>query len=252
MPWFLTLSGHEQPVDALVPYVACQSVACWCPGSLHFLAISSLLMPWFLTLSGHQHPADALVPCIVWPSAACWCPGSWHCQAISILLMPWFLALSGHQQPVDALVPYIVRPSAACWCPGSWHCLVISSPLMPWFLTFSGHQRLLMPWSLALSGHQHSVDALVPCIVLPSAAITLIMKLSQTRSIFLVGIYVSSAHTVSKDPTDHKEWKKKWIKLFNTLRPRQNGRHFPDNIFRHIFLNEHVENSIQISLEFVP
>ena len=26
----------------------------------------------------------------------------------------------------------------------------------------------------------------------------------------------------------------------NTLRPRQNGRHFPDNIFNCIFLNENV------------
>ena len=27
---------------------------------------------------------------------------------------------------------------------------------------------------------------------------------------------------------------------FNTLRPRQNGRHFPDDIFKWIFLNENV------------
>ena len=26
----------------------------------------------------------------------------------------------------------------------------------------------------------------------------------------------------------------------NTLRPRQNGRHFPDDIFKRIFLNENV------------
>ena len=28
--------------------------------------------------------------------------------------------------------------------------------------------------------------------------------------------------------------------IFNTLRPRQNGRHFPDNTFKRIFLNENV------------
>ena len=28
--------------------------------------------------------------------------------------------------------------------------------------------------------------------------------------------------------------------LTNTLRPRQNGRHFPDDIFKWIFLNENV------------
>ena len=38
----------------------------------------------------------------------------------------------------------------------------------------------------------------------------------------------------------------------NTLRPRQNGRHFTDNIFKCIFLNENVWISINISLKFVP
>ena len=39
---------------------------------------------------------------------------------------------------------------------------------------------------------------------------------------------------------------------FNTLRPRQNGRHFPDNILKCFFLNENVWISIKISLKFVP
>ena len=37
----------------------------------------------------------------------------------------------------------------------------------------------------------------------------------------------------------------------NTLRPRQNGCHFPDNIFKCIFLNEEVWIAIKISLKFV-
>ena len=40
--------------------------------------------------------------------------------------------------------------------------------------------------------------------------------------------------------------------LINSLRQRQNGRHFPDNIFRYIFVNENVCISIKISLKFVP
>ena len=40
--------------------------------------------------------------------------------------------------------------------------------------------------------------------------------------------------------------------ILNTLRPRQNGRHFPDDIFKWIFLNENVWISINISLKFVP
>ena len=39
---------------------------------------------------------------------------------------------------------------------------------------------------------------------------------------------------------------------YNTLRPRQHGRHLPEDIFRCIFLNENVLISIKISLKFVP
>ena len=38
----------------------------------------------------------------------------------------------------------------------------------------------------------------------------------------------------------------------NTLRPRQNERHFADDIFKYIFLNENVWIPIKISLKFVP
>ena len=38
----------------------------------------------------------------------------------------------------------------------------------------------------------------------------------------------------------------------NTLRPRENGRHFADDIFKRIFFNENVWIPIKISLKFVP
>ena len=38
----------------------------------------------------------------------------------------------------------------------------------------------------------------------------------------------------------------------NTLRPRQSGRHFADDIFKCIFLNGNSSISINISLKFVP
>ena len=41
-----------------------------------------------------------------------------------------------------------------------------------------------------------------------------------------------------------------WNWWLNTLRPTQNGRHFPDGIFKCIFLNENVWISIKISLKF--
>ena len=43
-----------------------------------------------------------------------------------------------------------------------------------------------------------------------------------------------------------------WRSWVNTLRPRQNGRHFADDTFKRIFLKENVRISIKISLKFVP
>ena len=40
--------------------------------------------------------------------------------------------------------------------------------------------------------------------------------------------------------------------MFNTLRPRQDGRHFPDDILRWTFLNENSWILINISFKFVP
>ena len=40
-----------------------------------------------------------------------------------------------------------------------------------------------------------------------------------------------------------------WV---NTLRPRQNGRHFADDVFKCIFLNGNLWILIKISLKFVP
>ena len=39
---------------------------------------------------------------------------------------------------------------------------------------------------------------------------------------------------------------------FNSMRPRQNGSRFADDLFKCIFLNENVRSSIKISLEFIP
>ena len=43
-----------------------------------------------------------------------------------------------------------------------------------------------------------------------------------------------------------------WLRLVNTLRSRQHGRHFADDILKGIFLNENVIISIKKSLKFVP
>ena len=41
------------------------------------------------------------------------------------------------------------------------------------------------------------------------------------------------------------------LSCINTLRPRQDGRHFPDDILKCIFLNENEWISLKISLKFV-
>ena len=42
------------------------------------------------------------------------------------------------------------------------------------------------------------------------------------------------------------------VQSVNTLRPGQNGRRYPDDIFKCIFLNENICIPINISLKFVP
>ena len=42
------------------------------------------------------------------------------------------------------------------------------------------------------------------------------------------------------------------ILTVNTLRPRQNGRHFADDTFNRIFVNDNIRISIKFSLKFVP
>ena len=47
-------------------------------------------------------------------------------------------------------------------------------------------------------------------------------------------------------------WLVQILPAINTLRPRQNGRHFADDIFKRIFLNDNIWIQIKISLKFVP
>ena len=49
-----------------------------------------------------------------------------------------------------------------------------------------------------------------------------------------------------------QHWYLRYEHIFNTLRLKQNGRHFQDDIFKRIFLHENVWISINISLKFVP
>ena len=62
---------------------------------------------------------------------------------------------------------------------------------------------------------------------------------------------------IGKKPLSEQLWPDAYIcvtqpRWVNTLRPRQNGRHFTDDIFKCIFLYENVWIPIWISLKFVP
>ena len=50
----------------------------------------------------------------------------------------------------------------------------------------------------------------------------------------------------------HIQYKWGMISSLNTLRPRQNGRHFADDIFKCISLNENICNSLNVLLNLVP
>ena len=55
-------------------------------------------------------------------------------------------------------------------------------------------------------------------------------------------------HSVARLPVGQQDF---W-RGFNTLRPRQNGCHFTDNIFKCIFFNENFWILNEISLKYVP
>ena len=56
------------------------------------------------------------------------------------------------------------------------------------------------------------------------------------------------------DPRSRRNMAMSFISISGhiTLRPKQNGRHFPDDILKWIFFNENAWISIEISLKFVP
>ena len=53
-------------------------------------------------------------------------------------------------------------------------------------------------------------------------------------------------------PQVSKSWEEKYGVWVNSFPLGQNGRHFPDDSFKHIFMNEKFFILIRISLKFVP
>ena len=67
-----------------------------------------------------------------------------------------------------------------------------------------------------------------------------------------VSAYSATAHSTVHAKLMGKNRGYLCFAVFNALRPRQNGRHFADDTFKRIFMNENVRISINISLKFVP
>ena len=80
------------------------------------------------------------------------------------------------------------------------------------------------------------------------------MKLDMFSSNFVVSWFLIISHK-QYDIIWNRWWdavKSHGTSIINTLRPRQNGRHFTNDIFRGIFVYERFCILIKISLKFVP
>ena len=74
-----------------------------------------------------------------------------------------------------------------------------------------------------------------------------------SRSTPMLMSWSASHHCVQRMRAHWKPWSShRWgNRIFNTLRPRQNGRHLAHNIFKYIFLNANLWILNKISLKYV-
>ena len=82
-----------------------------------------------------------------------------------------------------------------------------------------------------------------------SAATQLFVHQTDVKKIFCEGLSYAKRYHVIMSPWMQGD---RCMYRINTLRPRQNGRHFPDDTFKCIFLFENMWIWIKISLKFVP
>ena len=133
-------------------------------------------------------------------------------------------------------------------------CYIVSTL---WVLVGSLHAFIHAKWRLFCSG----LDRLIRLAV----EIHFIMPLqsrsmaSENKNLFVikhwnkwdpVGAVITNIHL--KFTLTHWPPRAMAVISVNTLRPRQNGRNFADDIFKCIFLNENIWIPIKISLKFVP
>ena len=72
----------------------------------------------------------------------------------------------------------------------------------------------------------------------------------MTNMFILLRIWLRNGCRINTAVSNLLSFGTQWC--LNTLRPRQHGRHFVDDILKSIFFNENVWISIEISLKCVP
>ena len=80
----------------------------------------------------------------------------------------------------------------------------------------------------------------------------MVTKLASWQLLIFRGVDVSWYVVMMFRHGNEQDQATQTITSVNTLRSRQNGRHFADDLFKYIFLNENMWISIKISLKFVP
>ena len=119
--------------------------------------------------------------------------------------------------------------------------------------------KLLMKWICVFQANY------IPSISIPGAVMTDVIRgydgqierLLQSAGLWREAFYsLNMAWSVIQYTVCYRNYTQGfvvlWFVVVNTLKQRQNCRHFADDTFKRIFLNQNVRNSISISLKFVP
>ena len=111
------------------------------------------------------------------------------------------------------------------------HISVICSPVLPFVLSVAN----LGIWLGAIKGAHYIIPRICWILIIET---------------FLSNSHIYTFHTFPNQPSRVSR-QDCFMSTPNTLRSIQNGRHFTDDIFKFIFLNENVWISIKLSLNFV-
>ena len=137
---------------------------------------------------------------------------------------------------VDVSLNKLFNKQSSGWWLVMPSCLCVTT-VMFWSWTDNNpfHHRSYWCHGAKAPGHQYLQRRLTICSIGPPVSY---------RNILYTGNNIRKRNVILKKIPSSK--------LFNTLRPKQNGRCFADDTFKRIFLNENVRILIKISLNFVP